>query len=109
MFWSMGSNVLNVLESWLDLTMQTSTLPRQCPALKNDVCDEMRFARLSPAMGSIGSSASKGNVMTCRSAFFFLVPVSYHSNRKPTNLTMQSRVGNPPKCQSGSHPTKSGP
>jgi hypothetical protein len=56
-----------VLESGLDLTMQTSTFPRHTPALKNDVCDDILFARFRPAKGSIGSNASSGKVITCRS------------------------------------------
>ena len=53
MFWSIGSSVLNVLDSWLDLTMQTKTLPKQYPALKNEVCDEILLARFKPAPGSL--------------------------------------------------------
>lgn len=63
----MGSSVLNVLDSWLDFTMQTNTLFKQNPALKKDVCDDIRLARFRPAIGSKGSKASRGNVMTCRS------------------------------------------
>lgn len=66
-FCSIGSSVLIVVDSALALTTHTSMRPRHMPALKNDVCDETRFARLSPAMGSRGSSASSGNVMTVRS------------------------------------------
>ena len=47
--------------------MQTSTRPKQKPALKNDVCDDIRLARFKPAIGSNGSRESKGKVMTCRS------------------------------------------
>jgi hypothetical protein len=57
-----------VLDKGLDLTMQTSTLPRQTPALKNEVCDDILLARFKPDRGSMGSSASSGNVMTWRSA-----------------------------------------
>ena len=64
----MGSSVLNVLDSCELFTMHTNTRPKQKPALKNEVCDEMRFARFNGAIGSMGSSASKGKVMTCRSA-----------------------------------------
>jgi hypothetical protein len=67
MFWSIGSSVLIVLDKGLDLTTQTSTLPRQTPALKNVVCDDILFARFKPDRGSIGSRASSGNVMTWRS------------------------------------------
>jgi hypothetical protein len=56
-----------VLDNGLDLTTQTSVLPRQTPALKKDVCEEILFARFRPDIGSLGSSASNGNVMTCRS------------------------------------------
>lgn len=47
--------------------MQTRTRPKQKPALKNDVCADIRLARFKPAIGSKGSRASKGKVMTCRS------------------------------------------
>jgi hypothetical protein len=56
-----------VLDNGLDLTMQTSTLPRQTPALKNDVWVDILFARFRPAIGSTPSNASRGNVITCRS------------------------------------------
>ena len=57
-----------MLDKGLDLTMQTRTLPRQTPALKNEVCDDILLARFKPERGSIGSRASSGNVMTWRSA-----------------------------------------
>jgi hypothetical protein len=63
----MGSRVLKVLDNWLDLTIQTSTRPRQNPALKKEVCEDIRFALLRPAMGSRLSRASRGNVITWRS------------------------------------------
>lgn len=63
----MGSRVLIVLESGLDFTTQTRVFPRQMPALKNDVCEDIRFARFRPAIGSMGSRESKGKVITCRS------------------------------------------
>jgi hypothetical protein len=66
-FWSMGSSALIVLDNGLLLTTQTSALPRQYPALKKVVCDEIRFARLRPSMGLLPLSESSGNVMTCRS------------------------------------------
>lgn len=65
--WSIGSSVLNVLDNWLDLTTQTNNRPKQKPALKNDVCAAIRLARFKPDIGSNGSRASKGKVMTCRS------------------------------------------
>jgi hypothetical protein len=68
-----------VLESGLVLTTQTSVRPRQVPALKNDVCAETRFARFKPAEGSLGSRASKGNVMTARSTSSEIVEKHHHS------------------------------
>jgi hypothetical protein len=58
---------LIVLDNGLDFTTQTSVFPRQTPALKKEVCEDIRFARFRPAIGSMGSRASKGKVITCRS------------------------------------------
>lgn len=63
-FVSIGSRALIVLERALALTTHTRVLPKHMPALKNDMWDAMRFARFSPAIGSIGSRASRGKVMT---------------------------------------------
>jgi hypothetical protein len=83
MFWSMGSSVLIVLDSGLHLTIHTSTFPRHTPTLKNAVCDDILFARLRPAIGSVGSSASSGNVITCRS----LWPIRLCYSRQKQNET----------------------
>lgn len=56
-----------VLDNGLDLTIQTSTLPKQILALKKDVCEDILLALLSPDIGSAGSRASSGNVITWRS------------------------------------------
>jgi len=53
MFWSMGSKVLMVLDSGLAFTTQTSALPKQIPVLKKVICEAIRFARFSPAKGSM--------------------------------------------------------
>lgn len=63
-FWSIGSKVLIVLDNGLDFTMQTRTLPRHIPALKKEVCEDIRLALFSPDMGSMGSRASRGKVIT---------------------------------------------
>lgn len=77
-FWSMGSSVLIVLDRGLDLTTQTRTFPRQIPALKNEVCDDILLARFRPAIGSMGSNASSGNVITCRSGEKKISPTKDH-------------------------------
>ncbi len=64
----MGSSVLIVDDNELDLTTQTKVRPKQIPARKKDVCDEMRRPRLSEPMGSEGSRASSVNVCTDFSA-----------------------------------------
>ena len=50
-FWSIGSSILIVLDSGLVLTTHTNVRPTHVPVLKNDVCDAIRFARFSPAIG----------------------------------------------------------
>ncbi len=62
--WSIGSNILIVLDRGLVSTTQTNVRPEQTPDLKNEVCEEMRSARPIPASGSIASSASRGNALT---------------------------------------------
>ena len=56
-----------VLDSGLAFTTQTRVLPKHTPALKKDIWDAIRLARFNPDIGSIGSNASSGNVITCRS------------------------------------------
>ena len=63
-FESIGSSTLIVLDRALAFTTQTSVLFKHTPHLKNEMCDAMRLPRRSPAAGSRGSSASRGNVMT---------------------------------------------
>lgn len=98
-FWSIGSRVFMVVDNALALTTQTSMRPRHMPALKNDVCDDTRLARLMPAIGSRGSSASRGNVMTARS-----VGVITTELHKPTtkmshaHLIEQRGVDSPREC-----------
>ena len=84
-----------VLERGLVFTTQTSVLPRQVPALKNDVCADTRFARFNPADGSLGSRASRGNVMTARSATRVQVNCDSHFNpeSKQTYQKVRSIVG----------------
>jgi len=62
-----GSIILRVLDNRLDLTMQTNTLPRHKPTLKNEVGDDIFLARFKPARGSMGFNASSGIVKTVRS------------------------------------------
>lgn len=63
----MGSSVFIVEDKELDLTMHSKVLPRQIPLLKNDVCDDRRFPRLSAAEVSVGSRNSNGKAVTLRS------------------------------------------
>ena len=88
----MGSNVLTVVERALVLTTQTSVRLRHMPALKNEVCEAIRLPLLSAEVGSIGSRASRGKVMTVRSRRSNKDKAPRSEGRKPTCQNNQELV-----------------
>jgi hypothetical protein len=65
---SIGSKTRTIVLDFEDLTVDTSTRPRQYPTLKKEVFTEIRDVRLRPATGSMGSSVSSRKVNTWPSA-----------------------------------------